>query len=403
MARPAGAEIGQTQERWVRFSGSFTKSKRRRKDMLPSTLRYWLFDTLSVQTMRYVSAVPTRQARGLTRRVYEMIREDFFKNGSLTSRSRVPELMAAIWTLGRESMLVEDRVDRTTKDAISAVLSQINECLYCEDMLISLVHAAGEHEAAGDIFERSSFDESSDLLRTRLEWVRAVATPGENDIPETPFSEEQLPEIIGTLMGMTDINRFSHVVMETSPVGAPFGLRSIKAWALRAFGIELKVTRARPLAPGRALDLLPPAELPDDMRWAEPNPRIATAVSQWAATVEREGAKVVPAETREVVLKALSRWNGEVKPLDGRWIDADIESLGGRDKSIARLAIVLAKAPYRVTEKMVNDVIGEARDEERFVRILAWSSFVSARRFAQLVAQRVAENPGVVERTDTAA
>ena len=42
--------------------------------MLPSSIRYWLFDTLSVQTMRYVSAVPTREAQGLTKRVYEMIR-----------------------------------------------------------------------------------------------------------------------------------------------------------------------------------------------------------------------------------------------------------------------------------------------------------------------------------------
>ena len=116
--------------------------------MLPARLRYWLFDVLSVQTMRYVSAVPTRDATDLTRRVYDMIREDFFKNGSLTSRSRVPELMAAIWTGGRESMLVADRVDRTTKDAISAVLSQLNDCPYCEDMLVSLVHAGGEHEAA---------------------------------------------------------------------------------------------------------------------------------------------------------------------------------------------------------------------------------------------------------------
>ena len=90
--------------------------------MLPAKFRYWLFDTLSVKTMRYVTAVKTREARGLTKKVYDMIREDFFKNGSLTSRSRVPELMAAIWTAGRESMLVPDKVDRTTKDAISAVL-----------------------------------------------------------------------------------------------------------------------------------------------------------------------------------------------------------------------------------------------------------------------------------------
>ena len=55
-------------------------------------------------------------------------------------------------------------------------------------------------------------------------------------------------------MAMTDINRFSHVVMEASPVGAPFGLRSIKALALRVFGAELRVTHARPLVPGRRLD-----------------------------------------------------------------------------------------------------------------------------------------------------
>ena len=81
--------------------------------------------------MRYVTAVPTREARGLTKAVYDQIREDFFKNGSLTSRSRVPELMAAIWTGGREAMLVADKVDRTTKDAITALLSRINDCPYC--------------------------------------------------------------------------------------------------------------------------------------------------------------------------------------------------------------------------------------------------------------------------------
>jgi hypothetical protein len=211
--------------------------------MLPSRIRYWLFDKLSVQTMRYVSAVPTRKAKGLTKKIYDMIREDFFKNGSLTSRSKVPELMAAIWTGGRESMLVADKIDRTTKDAISAVLSQINDCPYCEDMLISLVHAGGDHEAANDIFVQNDFDASDETLRQRLEWVRAVATPGNDQIPDTPFTEEQLPEVIGTLMGMSDINRFSHVVMEDSPVAAPFGMQSVKAWALKMFGSELKVTR----------------------------------------------------------------------------------------------------------------------------------------------------------------
>ena len=36
------------------------------------------------------------------------------------------------------------------------------------------------------------------------------------------------------------------------------------------------------------------------------------------------------------------------------------------------------------------EVLGEDKDEERFIRILAWSSSVAARRFAEIVSQRIA-------------
>lgn len=48
---------------------------------------------------------------------------------------------------------------------------------------------------------------------------------------------------------------------------------------------------------------------------------------------------------------------------------------------------VLAHAPYQVDETLVENVLIENRCEERFVRILAWSSFSSARRFAQRIAE----------------
>src|SRR5262247_1823985 len=123
--------------------------------MLPRTLRFRLFETLSLRTMRYVHAVPRRKATGLVARVYDMIEDDFFINGSLISRSKVPSLMAGIWTAGRESILVDDHLDRTTKEAMNAVLSQVNDCPYCGDMLISLVHAGGNHDAALSIFSEN--------------------------------------------------------------------------------------------------------------------------------------------------------------------------------------------------------------------------------------------------------
>jgi len=357
--------------------------------MLPSKLRYWLFDHMSVKTMRYVSAVPTRQAEGLTRQVYDMIRQDFFKNGSLTSRSRVPELMAAIWTGGRESMLVEDKVDRTTKDAICAVLSQVNDCPYCEDMLVSLVHAGGAHEAANDILAQNDLPSADAVLRSRLEWVRSIATPGADAISPAPFTAEQLPEVFGTLMAMSDINRFSHVVMEESPVSAPFGLQAIKAGALRLFGVELEVTRHKPLKPGRAIPLLPSAPLPDDMPWAKANPRVADALSRWTAAVEREAASVISPEVKRAVEASLRNWRGEQMPLSRSWVDRDVDGLHGADQAIARLAIVLTKAPYQVDEKMAGAVLHDNPDEARFVRILAWASFIGARRFIEVLAAKI--------------
>src|SRR5690242_15010452 len=179
--------------------------------MLPKRLRFRLFEMLSLKTMRYVHAIPRRKATGLVAQVYKMIEEDFFINGSLTSRSKVPALMAAIWTAGRESILVDDRLDRLTKEAMSAVLSQVNDCPYCGDMLVSLVHAGGRHEAASSIFSASEAAIGDSTLRARLAWVRSVASAGAKEHPPAPFTAEELPEATAALMVMSDINRFSHV------------------------------------------------------------------------------------------------------------------------------------------------------------------------------------------------
>lgn len=358
-----------------------------RYSMLPTNLRFEFFDRMSIKTMRYVQSVPRKSATGLVRAVYEMIAEDFFLNGSLTSRSQVPPLLAAIWTLGRESILVDDKVERTHKEAMTAVLSQINDCPYCEDMLISLVHAGKEHTAAADLFERNRLHHTDATLRRRLEWVRAIAGFGAKDIPATPVSREQLPEVIAALMAMSDINRFSHVVMAASPVTAPFGPRTAKSALLRMFGIELRVTKAKPLVPSRAFGLLPPASLPSDMGWARENPRIAEAVSRWVAAVEREARSVIPPDVQRVVFRSLGDWRGEIMPMSRSWVEAEVASLEEGDRPIARLALVLAKAPYQVDSGLIDTVFHKHSDQASFVRILAWASYAAARFFAAYVAK----------------
>jgi hypothetical protein len=74
-------------------------------------------------------------------------------------------------------------------------------------------------------------------------------------------------------------------------------------------------------------------------------------------------------------------------PLSRSWVDSEVTALIGQDRAIAKLALVLAKAPYQVDEGLVEDVLREDRSEERIIRVLAWASFSGARRFAQRIAE----------------
>lgn len=355
--------------------------------LLPQQLRFWLFDALSLKTMRYVDSVPRRQATGMVATIYRQIERDFFINGSLTSRSRVPELLAAIWAAGRETILVDDQLDRTTKEAMAATLSDINDCPYCGDMLVSLVHAGEQPQAAMLILARDEEQIADPLLRQRLAWVRAVTTPGAPPPTSVPFTAAQLPEAVGSLMAMGDINRFSHVVMDGSPVTAPLGLAAIKRWALRRFGDELRETHSAPLEPGQALRLVPFAELPEDMQWARNHPRIARALAGWTALIEREAAPAVPPAVQRRVDHSLSAWQGEPMPLSRSWVETEVEGLTPDEQAVARLALLLAKAPYQIDDAIVQQVIGEDPDPTRLVRILAWCSFTASRHIARRIAR----------------
>ena len=333
--------------------------------MLPSKLKLELFDRLSVKTMRYVTSVPRRMATGLVKEVYDMIDDDFFVNGSLTSHSKVPELLAGVWTGGRESMLVDDHLDRTTKEAMTAVVSQLNECAYCGDMLVSLVHAGRKHGAAKRIFDEQERDLPDATLRKRLLWTKQILTGGSSDAPALPFPRAALPELIASILAISHINRFSHIVMDGSPVSPLLGSKSVKGWSLRMFGHELKSTKRKRLQPDRTAGLLPPAPLPNDMKWASGNPRIAGAMARWAGAIERESSKIASQKTRAFVKKNLDAWDGSPMPLSRSWVEDETADLSGHDRDLARFALITAKSAPQIDGGLVGRI---HRSEEQFIR-----------------------------------
>lgn len=351
--------------------------------MLPTRMRARLFDQLSVKTMQYLHLPETPRDESLNAQVYAMVEEEFFINGSITSHACVPELMAGMWLSGREIVLVSDQLNRTTKEAMAATLSQLNDCPYCGDMLISLVHGGGEHEVASHIFNGEENQVTDPDLREQLQWIKAVGTGALDSPPVPPFSKAQLPEAIGTLLQFNYVNRFSHVVMDGSPIGTPLGWQKAKAATLRLFGAELKTTTEKTLSPGRALELLPRSKVaPSDISWAAPNARITDALCRWIAAVERQSREVVSTEVRHCVQKSLTAWHGETMPLGLSWVEAELNGLNAEDRNVARLALLVAKAPYQVDSNTVKAVLGKTGDESRLVKVLAWASMAAARHIA---------------------
>ena len=138
------------------------------------------------------------------------------------------------------------------------------------------------------------------------------------------------------------------------------------------------------------LHLLPDAPLPQDLAWASPNPRIAKSVAKWAAAVEKESEKVITPTLRLFIEESLAKWQNEKMPLSLKWVEDEIKDLNGLDKSLARLILVLAKAPYQVSDTIVNPVRIKLHEKD-FIRALAWGSYIASRRLIAIISDRVAE------------
>jgi AhpD family alkylhydroperoxidase len=319
--------------------------------------------------IRYIEPVSRKSATGVTARVYDGLRREFGVHAEpITLHSPVEQLLAGAWMLCREHMVAAGRVERSVKEAVATAVSGLNECPFCVDahtaMLNATGHSSEEPPVAGAI-----------------EWALATRAPGTEILRAPPFGESEAPEMIGTATLFHYINRPVSVFCGDSPL--PGDGRVLRGAMLRVAGRRFRrFARARPAA-GETLDLLPPAELPADFAWARSSPVIAAAWARFAAAVERAGESALPLPVRERVVERLNHWQGEQMGLSLDWIEDGLDGLGAELRPAARLALLVAFAPYRVDETTVSAFGGSDAD---LVSAVSWAAFAAARRTASWLA-----------------
>jgi len=181
-------------------------------------------------TYRFFTPAPARSATGPAADVYGQLREEFLGPvPTFQALSAVPELMAATWTMMRESLLAGD-ASRVDREIVAASVSRANRCRFCVDAHVMLLHALGEHTIA-EALARGDAPAETPLIA----WAEASRSPRATGW--TP----QTAELTGTVEAFHFINRMVSALLD--PDLLPGGLQ--RSPMVRSVGGRLYAKIAR--------------------------------------------------------------------------------------------------------------------------------------------------------------
>lgn len=319
-------------------------------------------------TSRYVTPVPADAATGVVADVYGQIADDFgiSKPAALLVLSPAPELLAATWSLLRESLLVGD-APRSNKEVVAIGVSVANRCPFCVDAHSMMLHATGDHRLAEQILrgETPEDPEHAQLLA----WAGATRTPGAPDLVVPPFPTHHTAEYVGTALAFHLINRMVSALLtdEVLPASAQ-RFRAVRSLAGRALARTVRHT----LRTGSSLPLL--GDVPADAvpAWANGSP-IGTAFAA-VRSAARLGGELLSGEARAAVQNAVVASDGSHPPLGTDWLERPLADLPQADLPGARLALLAALAPYRITDAHVVDWRNAHPDDVDLVRLVGFGA-----------------------------
>lgn len=315
---------------------------------------------------RYTEPLPPRSATGRVAEAYDQLARDFGIDGPPTFvvLSAAPEILTATWALMRES-LIAGAGSRTGKELAALGVSRANRCPFCVDAHTMLLHATGDHALAERLArgERPANEQHARVLA----WGEATRVPGATAGASYPFFPQHAPAYLGTALSFHFINRVvSALLTENLLPGNVQRFRAVRSLV----GRSVARTVRRKAVPGAALPLL------DD---PGPGPAWAagTAVGPAYAALRSAtapGADLLEWDELALVHETLRAWDGSHPPL--AW-----DGLPDRgERPGARLALLAALAPYRITDEDVAAWRTPRHTDEQLVRLVTYGAFTAVDR-----------------------
>ncbi|MFF5279541.1 carboxymuconolactone decarboxylase family protein [Streptomyces sp. NPDC000133] len=324
------------------------------------------------ETFRYTSPAPQGAATGVVADVYAQLATDFGIEHATTFvvLSASPPLLTGTWAVMRESLLAGP-TSRTGKEVVAAGVSLANRCPYCVTAHTVLLHATGDHALAERLARGEQPEDPGH--RQLLAWGKDMST-------SQPFPSGQAPEYIGTALAFHFINRIvSSLLTEDMLPGGAQKYRLVRSVA----GRSLARTVRRELVPGESLALLETEGTAPG--WAADTP-IGTAFGA-LRTAAHLGAGLLGDEDAALVRTSVAAWDGVTPlPLQGEGLPDRAERPG------ARLALLAARAPYRITDEHVAAWPAPPFTDHCLVHLIAFGAICAVERIEANLTARTEEH-----------
>jgi hypothetical protein len=139
----------------------------------------------------------------------------------------------------------------------------------------------------------------------------------------------------------------------------------------------------RPKAPGDSLQLLAKALKPSNFPWLDTSSNVAEGLGRWIYTLEKIGNQSLTATARECISGYLDCWQGEIPPFGSGWLDQITNELQGEDRVGARLGLLVALCPYRITGKEIENYRKYRPGDNELIGATAWASMKTALQIAK--------------------
>jgi AhpD family alkylhydroperoxidase len=204
----------------------------------------------ALRSGRYVRPVAPDAATGLVADVYAQLHEDFVVAGPLVLHSPSAPLLAAAWSLLRETSIAAGRVPRADKEAIAAGVSAADACPYCVEVHTMMLGALGAKPTPRDRSVGGAAEGSVAVDRF-VAWGRRSLDPHDPIVQRPPFPARDAAEVVGTAVTFHYVNRMATRFLGESPFALPPATRWLRGVAARAGAVTLgRRIATRAPAPG---------------------------------------------------------------------------------------------------------------------------------------------------------